>query len=76
LKDRSGVAVLRVTDRSPAARAGVAPGMVIERVNGRDVESLRDLENAARGIAPGQAVSLVVRLPDGNRTIINYRVRG
>lgn len=69
-----GVVIGRVEARGPAARARLAPGMVIEQLNGQAVENVDDLERAARGIGPGAAISLVVRLPDGTRTIVNYRV--
>lgn len=75
-KATRGVAVVRVDEAGPAARVGVAPGMLIEKVNGRAIEKLSDLEAAADKVRAGQAVSLVVRLPDGTQTIINYRVRG
>ena len=50
--------------------------MVVESVNGTAVRSLADLKKAIGALKSGQAVSLVVRLPDGTQTIINYRMRG
>ncbi len=73
---RSGVVVTRVEAGSAAERAGVRPGTVVESLNGRDVGTLAELKKAADGLRSGQAVSLVVRLPDGARTIVNYRLRG
>jgi serine protease Do len=71
-----GVVIVDVEELGPAGRAGLRPGMVIESVNGREVQTVRDLERAARELRPGQAVSLVVRRPeDGSRTIVNYRIR-
>src|SRR5690606_13509479 len=75
IDEGEGVVVTRVEAGSPAARAGIAPGMVIERFNGKAIKSIRDLERAARDVEPGRAVSLVVRLQDGSNTIINYRTR-
>jgi S1-C subfamily serine protease len=72
----SGVVVSEVDPSGPAARSGIARGLVIERFNGAEITTVRELENASRAVKPHQAVSLVVRLPDGNRTIVNYRVRG
>ncbi|HEX7117636.1 MAG TPA: Do family serine endopeptidase [Longimicrobiales bacterium] len=73
---RRGVVVTQLDDGGPAARAGLRPGAIIETVNGREIESVSDLEEAAGALRDGQAVSLVVRLPDGTRTILNYRLRG
>ncbi|HEU0301400.1 MAG TPA: trypsin-like peptidase domain-containing protein [Longimicrobium sp.] len=69
-----GVVVTEVDGGGPAARA-MARGMVVRRVNGREVRSLEDLRAAADAVRPGQAVSVQVRLPDGRETIINYRAR-
>jgi serine protease Do len=76
LEARDGVVIARVDESGPAARAGLRPGMVIERFNGKDVDSLKALEKAADAVRPGEAVSLVVRLSDGTQTIINFRARG
>ena len=75
IEEGRGVAIVRVEERGPAARAGLAPGMVLEQLNGRSIEKLADLEAAADEVRPGQAVSLIVRLSDGTRTIMNYRLR-
>ncbi|HEX7090658.1 MAG TPA: trypsin-like peptidase domain-containing protein [Longimicrobiales bacterium] len=70
-----GVVVSSVDETGAAARAGLAPGMRIESLNGRSIERLDDLRKAAAGVRPGQAVSLVVRAGDEAPLIINYRVR-
>lgn len=69
-----GVVVSQV-DPSGAAAEALARGMVVRRVNGREVRSLEDLRQAADAVRPGEAVSVQVRLPDGRETIINYRAR-
>lgn len=74
LDDARGVVIMQVRERGPAAREGLAQGMVIERLNGKEVTGVAELERAAEAVRPGQAVSLIVRLPDGSRTIVNYRV--
>src|SRR5690606_16629690 len=73
--DAGGVVVESVDDASAAARAGLAPGMRIESVNGRQVRGLDDLRQAAAALRPGQAVSLVVRAGDDAPLIVNYRTR-
>ena len=70
-----GVVVSEVDPSGPAAQA-LARGMVVQRVNGREVATLEDLRAAADAVRPGQAVSVQVRLSDGRETIINYRARG
>lgn len=74
LAEARGVVIMQVTQSGAAARAGLAQGMVIERLNGSEVAGVRELERAAEAVRPGQAVSLIVRLPDGSRTIVNYRI--
>jgi serine protease Do len=76
LEETKGVVITRVAENGPAAQAGLALGMVVERLNGREVAKLSELAAAARSINPGQAVSLVIRAADGRRMIINYRTRG
>ena len=74
LERAEGVMVAEVDPAGPAAGA-LGRGMVVQRVNGREVRSLDDLRAAAEAVRPGQAVSVQVRLPDGRETIINYRAR-
>lgn len=75
-EETKGVIISQVAEGGPAAQAGIMPGMILERVNGREIGKLSDLEAAAGSVEPGQAVSLVVRTGDGRRVIINYRTRG
>lgn len=76
LEATKGVVVTQVSAGSPAATAGIAPGMIIERVNGKKVGKLSDLESVANSIKGGDVVSLVVRTPDDRQVLINYRTRG
>ncbi len=76
IESDEGVVIARVHDGGPAARAGLRPGSIVERFNGREIDSVAALEKAAESVRPGQAVSLVVRLPDGTQTIVNFRARG
>jgi serine protease Do len=70
-----GVVITRVDPMGPAARAGIPRGLVIERLNGTEIESVRDLYAAASDLKAGATVSIVGRLPDGTKTILNYRLR-
>lgn len=74
MEQAEGVVVSEVDPGGPAAGA-LGRGMVVRRVNGREVRSLEDLRAAADAVRPGTAVSVQVRLPDGRETIINYRAR-
>jgi len=69
-----GVVISAVDAGGPAAGA-LMRGMVLRRINGREVRSLNDLRAAADAVRPGQAVSVQVRLPDGQERIVNYRAR-
>ncbi len=60
LKDRDGVLVTDVVVGSPAAKAGLEPGDVIKKFNGRDVRDNRALRFAVAGVVPGTEVSLDV----------------
>jgi S1-C subfamily serine protease len=66
--------VTDVDRNGKAYRNGIAPPEIIEKFNGQAVKSAAELERLADGVKPGQAVSIVVRLPNGTRNIINYRV--
>jgi serine protease Do len=76
LNGRGGVAVREVDPLSPAATA-VRPGLLIQKLNGRDINSTDDVERIAGSLRPGQVVTIVARRPDesGSEIILNYRVR-
>jgi serine protease Do len=74
--DSRGVVISQVDPSGGAARAGLAAGSVLETFNGERIGSLVDLRRVTDGLRSGEAVSLVVRTGSGDRTIINYRVRG
>jgi serine protease DegS len=56
LKDTEGFLVTRVTPASPAAAAGLAPGDVINSIDGHEVENSRDALNRIAAKAPGTAI--------------------
>ena len=71
----NGVYIAHVEQLSGAAES-VGRGMVLRKINGRDVNSVQDVDSIARGLHSGQIVTLIVRLPEQNYdTIVNYRVR-
>lgn len=62
-----GVLVVRVPDRTPAARAGLEAGDVIVRVNDRDVASVSELRRAIG--RTGEPIRLEVVRRNARRTI-------
>jgi serine protease Do len=74
LSSAAGMVVTGVDPSGPAARQ-LAPGLLIERFNGREIRDAADLSAAMSAVRPGAVVSIVGRRPDGSATIINYRAR-
>ncbi|MFL5333336.1 MAG: PDZ domain-containing protein, partial [Geminicoccaceae bacterium] len=58
LSQKGGALVAGVQPDSPAAKAGLEPGDVIEAVNGRPVPTPRDLALDIAQIKPGQSVQI------------------
>ena len=58
LKADKGAVVVDVTASSPAAQAGLVPGDVVTRINGRAVGSAAELRNQIGVIASGQKVEI------------------
>ncbi|MFI5371656.1 MAG: PDZ domain-containing protein [Candidatus Eisenbacteria bacterium] len=59
--DGKGVLVTRVTDDTPASRAGMKAGDVIVKVGGTDIEDSGDLQDALRERAAGKVDVTVMR---------------
>jgi serine protease Do len=55
-----GVAVAQVVGNSPADKAGIQPGAVIEAVNGKNINSASQLQQAIAADKPGTTVTLRV----------------
>ena len=60
LPKAQGAAVLNVEDGSPASKAGLEPGDVILKIDGRAVDGSSDLSRTIRGLKPGSTVHLSV----------------
>ena len=69
-EDGSGAYVGSVRPESPAARAGVQAGDVVEELSGAPVRNAADLERIASQRRPGQPTSITVRRGGERRTLI------
>jgi serine protease Do len=69
-----GVVVTGVDPAGPSAQQ-LRPGLIIEKVNGRAINTVAELRAAVDALQPGQVVSITGRWPDGTATIANIRAR-
>lgn len=60
-----GVSVIGVVPGSPAEKAGLMPGDVITKFNGREVTGIRDLHNRVVETPVGTKVAIAIIRPDG-----------
>jgi serine protease Do len=60
LAKAEGAVVGNVEEGSPAAKAGLEPGDVITKIDGRAVEGSADLSRTIRALKPGSKVNLTV----------------
>jgi S1-C subfamily serine protease len=56
-----GVRAEGIVEGSPAAKAGIAAGDVILRINDQPLANLQEYSNLLRTLKPGQTVSVVLR---------------
>jgi len=70
LQDTRGFLITRVTPLSPASTVGLAPGDVIESIDGDQVENSRDALNRIAAKPPGTAIELA-----GIRNGKNFNVK-
>ncbi len=67
-----GVPIRNVLAGSPAAAAGLKPGDVLTTLDGRWTATIADVYAATEGVAPGQAVPVIV-LRDGQEQTLTVR---
>jgi serine protease Do len=60
LNNEKGALVAEVTPDSPALAAGIKSGDVIKSVDGKDIESIRDLTRMISAVKPGTSVKIGV----------------
>jgi S1-C subfamily serine protease len=56
-----GTIITEVVPNSPAARAGLQPGDVIARLDGKDISTPEELREAVHGAGPGKEVTVQVQ---------------
>ena len=66
----SGVAVTEVTEGSPAAKAGLKRGDVVVEVDGRKVETSRDLLLRVGALTPGTKVNVKVARDGDEKSLV------
>jgi serine protease Do len=69
IKETDGVLVNDVFENEPAARAGLKPGDIIAKVDGRRVETPAGLSRSVAGLTPGTKVELEVIRNGEHRTM-------
>lgn len=69
-----GAVITQVQAGSPAEAAGLKAGDVVTGVNGKDISSQQDLQNALGLLPVGETVSLAI-LRDGDRRVIEAEIR-
>lgn len=69
LSEPRGVAVTKVTENSPAARAGLRDGDVIVRFDGEDVKSVSKLTRLISEVAPDQKARVTILRGGGEQEI-------
>jgi len=73
LPETSGALLASVVSGSPAAKAGLKPGDVIEAINGQKIASPRDLALTVATVAPGEAAHVRV-FRDGQDREVDVKV--
>ncbi len=73
LKSAKGTLVAKVTDGSPAQKAGLKTGDTILKVNGEDVKGPRELARKIAGVKPGQVAKMDI-IRKGKRQIIDVTI--
>ncbi len=73
IDDAGGVVITQVDPNGPAP--GSLQRIRIRSINGQAIRSIDDVRDAARGLRAGSTVSIRGLTPNGEDTVINYRIR-
>lgn len=66
----SGVVITDIEAGSPAAKAQLAPSMVITQVGRKAVKSVADFEAEVKNASPEKGLLLLVKTPEGSRFVV------
>jgi len=69
-KNASGAMVTSVDRNSPAGRAGLTPGVVIEKVGSTEVSSVEEFAAAVEDLSLDEGIVLLVRSRDGTAFVV------
>ncbi len=69
LKEDYGVEITRVEENSPAEKAGVKPGDVVQEYNGQRVEGMEQFGRMVRETPPGREVKLTISRDGKTQTL-------
>jgi serine protease Do len=69
IKETDGILVNDVFENEPAARAGLKPGDIIAKVDGRRIETPTGLSRSVAGLSPGTKVELEIIRNGERRTL-------
>ena len=58
---KEGAVIVNVSPGSPAAEAGIVPGDVVTRLNGKTIKDAAQLSESARNLKEGSSVSAIIR---------------
>ena len=73
LKSDRGALIAEPEGGSPAEKAGLRAGDVVEEINGEEVKDARDLARKAAGIPPGSEARLGI-IRDGNDVTVSLKI--
>ncbi|MHB8898138.1 MAG: Do family serine endopeptidase [Thermoguttaceae bacterium] len=68
-RGKKGALIMDVDKSRPAGRAGLADGMLIQKVNGKAVSGVTEFVEAMKGASVGEGIALEVLTEAGPRTI-------
>jgi Do/DeqQ family serine protease len=61
VSDDKGVLVIKVVQNSPASRAGIRSGDIVQRVNGQDITTADQLQNIVESVQVGNTLQVDVK---------------
>ena len=73
IKDQKGALVVQVFEGDPAAKAGIKANDVIVEVDGKSVDSSRDLTNTIANLEVGKKTTVTL-LRDGNKKTVDVKI--